>query len=101
MIIISTVSARQSPMELPKKNVHPISTAFFGPRRSMSVPATMTMDTSAMMYPERSQLVRSEPVSDIMMNWGKRMYIQLRLLMSMHKPNAVTAISLSLLSIGW
>ena len=48
-IIISTVSLRHSPMELPKNRAVPMRTAFFGPSLSMSVPATMTIETSAMM----------------------------------------------------
>ncbi len=62
-IIISMPSHRHSPMELPKNTDVPVSTAFLGPSLSTIVPAMMTVATSAMMYPDRSQPVRSDPVS--------------------------------------
>ncbi len=62
-IIISMPSHRQRPIELPKNTDVPMSTAFLGPSLSMIVPAIMTVATSAMMYPESSHPVRSDPVS--------------------------------------
>ncbi len=65
-IIISTDSAMHRPMAAPKNSPVPRIASSFGPSLSMRAPATMTTETSEMMYAESSQLVMSEPVSTMM-----------------------------------